>query len=300
MKFVPVAVRVNPAPPAPTLVGEIEPSVGAGLLIVNVCALERPPPGVGLKIVTGAVPGVAMSLAEIAARSSVLLKKVVDRSLPFQRTTDEAMKFVPVAIRGNPAPPAATLVGEIELSVGAGLLLIVNVCALEAPPPGVGLKTVTGAVPAVATSFARICAWSWVLLTKVVVRLAPFQRTTDELLKFVPVAVSVNAPLPATALVGEIELSVGAGLLIVNVEAPEVPPPGVGLKTVTVAVPVAAMSFASIWARSWVLLTKVVVRLVPFQRTTDVTAKFVPVVVSVKAAPPATTLVGLIEVSVGA
>src|SRR5439155_15522678 len=101
---------------------------------------------------------------------------------------------------------------------------------------------------------------------------------------------------PATALVGEIELSVGAGLLIVNVEAPEIPPPGVGLKTVTAAVPVAAMSLASTWAWSWVLLTKVVVRLVPFQRTTEVMAKFVPVAVSVKAAPPAAALVGLIEV----
>jgi len=89
-----------------------------------------------------------------------------------------------------------------------------------------------------------------VLLTNVVVRLPPFQRTTDELLKFVPVAVSVNAALPATALVGEIELSVGAGLLIVNVEAPEVPPPGVGLKTVTEVVPAVAMSAALIWACS--------------------------------------------------
>ena len=86
------------------------------------------------------------------------------------------------------------------------------------------------------------------LLTNVVVRLPPFQRTTDELLKFVPVAVSVNAALPATTLVGEIELSVGAGLLIVNVEAPEVPPPGVGLNTVTDAVPAVAMSVAVIWA----------------------------------------------------
>src|SRR5205809_766045 len=159
------------------------------------------------------------------------------------------MKFVPVAVSVNAAPPAAALLGESELSVGTGLL-IVNVCAPEAPPPGVGLKTVTGAVPGVAMSFARICAWSWVLLRKVVVRIAPFQRTTDELLKFVPVAVSVNAALPASALGGEIELSVGTGLLIVNVEAPEGPPPGVGLNTVTEAVPAVAMSAAVIWACS--------------------------------------------------
>ena len=51
-----------------------------------------------------------------------------------------------------------------------------------------------------------------VLLTKVVVRLLPFQRTTDEATKFVPVAVSVKAPLPTAAVFGRIELSVGTGL----------------------------------------------------------------------------------------
>jgi hypothetical protein len=51
-----------------------------------------------------------------------------------------------------------------------------------------------------------------VLLTKVVVRVLPFQRTTDEATKFVPVAVSVKAPLPTAAVVGAMELSVGTGL----------------------------------------------------------------------------------------
>src|SRR5436189_282158 len=111
MKFVPVTVSVKAAPPPTTVFGDKEFSVGLafGVVIVNVWALEVPPPGVGLKIVTAAVPGVAMSLAEIATRSSVLLKKVVDRAVPFHRTTDEVMKFVPVAIRVNPVPPAATL-----------------------------------------------------------------------------------------------------------------------------------------------------------------------------------------------
>src|SRR2546426_919093 len=62
-------------------------------------------------------------------------------------------------------------------------------------------------------SAAVICAWSWVLLTKVVVRLLPFQRTTDEVMNFVPVAVSVKAPLPTAAVLGAMELSVGVGLL---------------------------------------------------------------------------------------
>ena len=46
----------------------------------------------------------------------------------------------------------------------------------------------------------------------VVVRLLPFQRTAEEETKFVPVAVSVNAPLPTAAVFGRIELSVGTGL----------------------------------------------------------------------------------------
>jgi hypothetical protein len=75
------------------------------------------------------------------------------------------------------------------------------------------LKTVTFAVPAVATSLAGIAAVSWVLETKVVVRSLPFQRTTEPLTKFVPVMVRVKLPLPATAVAGLMLLIVGAGLL---------------------------------------------------------------------------------------
>src|SRR5437667_9495089 len=98
------------------------------------------------------------------------------------------MKFVPVTVSVKAAPPPTAVFGDRELSVGLAFgVVIVNVCALEVPPPGVGLNTVTDAVPAVAMSFAEICARSSVLLTKVVVRLVPFHRTTDAPLKFVPV-----------------------------------------------------------------------------------------------------------------
>jgi len=71
MKFVPVTVSVKAAPPPTTVFGDKEFSVGLafGVVIVNVWALEVPPPGVGLNTVTDAVPTVAMSFAEIAARS---------------------------------------------------------------------------------------------------------------------------------------------------------------------------------------------------------------------------------------
>jgi hypothetical protein len=57
----------------------------------------------------------------------------------------------------------------------------------------------------------------------------------------------VNAAPPAAALGGESVEIVGTGLLpveIVNVELPEVPPPGAGLVTVMLADPLALMSVA--------------------------------------------------------
>ena len=62
------------------------------------------------------------------------------------------MKFVPVNVSVNAAPPTVADVGAMLVSVGAGLPagLIVNVCDAEVPPPGVELKTVTLGVPVAA------------------------------------------------------------------------------------------------------------------------------------------------------
>ena len=82
-------------------------------------------------------------------------------------------------------------------------------------------------------------------------RLDPFQRTVDELTKLVPLTVSVKAAPPAVAEEGLRLVIVGTGLsdgLIVKVIPFEVPPPGVGLKTVTVAVPAVAISAAGMLA----------------------------------------------------
>ena len=57
-----------------------------------------------------------------------------------------------------------------------------------------------------------------------------------------PVTVRVKAALPAVALEGVSFVSAGIGLLMSNVFALEVPPPGVGLNTVTCALPAVLMS----------------------------------------------------------
>lgn len=164
---------------------------------------------------------------------------------------------------------------------------MVKVTAPDVPPPGVGLKTVTLALPPVATSAAVILAVSCVLLPpNEVVRLLPFHRTTEFAKKLVPVTVSVKALLPATTVLGARVVRVGDGLLMVKVSALDVPPPRVGLKTVTLAVPALAKSAAGIVALICVALPKIVVRSAPFQRTLEVLTKFVPLTVSVRSALP--------------
>jgi hypothetical protein len=110
------------------------------------------------------------------------------------------------------------------------------------PPPGGAFTTVTEAVPAVWMSAAEMEAISLVLLTNVVVRADPFQFTTEPETKFEPFTVRVKAGPPAVALLGEIELIAGTGLLMVNVIAFDVPPPGRAFTTVTETVPAVLIS----------------------------------------------------------
>lgn len=175
-----------------------------------------------------------------------------------------------------------------------------NVAAvMERPPAGAGFTTVTEALPAAEMSPDGTAAVSCVLLTKVVVRPTPFHCTTDEGTKLLPITVSVNVGVPASPLDGEREATTGTGLLMVRVRGLEVPPPGVGLNTVTFTEAPSAMSLVEIAAVNLVELTKVVVRPAPFQRTCELEIKLDPVTVSVKAAPPAVALVGEIEVRAG-
>ena len=135
---------------------------------------------------------------------------------------------------------------------------MLNVSPPEVPPPGPGDVTSTAAVPAVATSVARMVACSWVLLTKVVARAAPFHPTAEPPTKPVPFTVSVNAAAPAFTLLGDSELTVGSGLalaVMVNVSVLEVPPPGAGVTTVTDAGPAVVRSAAVRMICSWVAPT---------------------------------------------
>src|SRR5262245_11819329 len=97
--------------------------------------------------------------------------------------------------------------------VRVALGLTVKLTLFEGPAVGAGLITVTGTVAAAAMSPAVIAAVSRVLLTKVVVRGAPFHRTAGPGTKPLPSTVNVNAGPPAGALFGESVVTVGTGFV---------------------------------------------------------------------------------------
>jgi hypothetical protein len=135
--------------------------------------------------------------------------------------------------------------------------------------------------------------------------------TTGTALENVPpvgVTVIVDVPVavcPAMVVtVAKVPLTVNVPVLLppftVKVTPLEVPPPGVGLNTVTAGVPAAAMSPAGTVTWSCEELKKVGVSaaLAP-NFTVAPSMKLVPFTVSVKAAPPAALLVGEIVVTAG-
>src|ERR1700682_1167535 len=116
----------------------------------------------------------------------------------------------------------------------------------------------------------------------------------------VTLAVNCCCPLAATiAEPGEM-VTTGFGLLIAKVKAPDVPPPGGGVATVTMAVPAAAMSPAGIAAWRLVLEPKVVARGLPFHWTVEDDRKLAPVTVTLNPSPPARVKAGFSDAAVGA
>jgi len=193
--------------------------------------------------------------------------------------------------------------------------VIVNVAVSDATPPDGALDTEIGTDPGWATKLAEIVAVACVALTTVVAICVPFQYMTEAfepVTKFVPVTVSVKAALPAPMLAGESCVIVGGEpgeALIVKrtmlessvvpeakeFDEPETDEPGTC--TTTCTVPALAMFDAGTVAVNWVLLTKVVVSALPFQRIFAPETKPFPAAVMVNPALPAVALAGLRNVS---
>ena len=126
--------------------------------------------------------------------------------------------------------------------------------------------------------------------------------TVDKAMNPLPVIVSVSELLPAVAEEGDRPVTVGWGLptaCTVKVNGAEVPPLGAGLVTVMGKVPPVAKPPAGRVTVTWLVLTKVVGRVVPLKLTVAPGAKFVPVSVSVAPKLPAATEAGVMFVMAG-
>jgi hypothetical protein len=194
-----------------------------------------------------------MFAALICVVNCVPFTNVVANSVPFQRIFVLVTKLEPFTVSVKAGLPANVLVGDRLLSEGTGLVFVtVKLTGVEVPPPGAGLTTITGTLPAVAISAAVICAFTELELTKVVGRALPFHCATELVMKFVPLIVNSKAALPSTACAGERVVMAGTGLgpITVNGIGLDIPPPGAGLNTVTAGVPALTMSLAAILAVS--------------------------------------------------
>src|ERR1700722_6841033 len=119
-------------------------------------------------------------------------------------------------------PPTVRSTTEMSESTGARLPLIVKGRALDVPPPGVGVNTLTAGIPGCERSLTGIAADNWVPVTKVVGCATPFQRTTEPATKLLPFTCSVRVGLLMSREFGEIEVISGTGL-----------PPGINVNFAT-------------------------------------------------------------------
>lgn len=166
MNPLPITETLKAVDPKPAEEGRIEAIEGAGFAaIVKEIALDVPPPGAGFTTVIAAVPVLARSAAVTAAANCVALTNVVTRLDAFHCTCEEATNPLPLKVSVNAPELLIAEAGRIELSVGAGLAVMMKFAPADDPPPGDGFTTATVAAPAVATSAVVIAAVSCVALT---------------------------------------------------------------------------------------------------------------------------------------
>jgi len=153
LKLLPNKVIVKPPLPANVNEGEMVFKAGKGLVPVTVSTwvLEVPPPGVGLWTVMLKVPGVLISEALMVAFNWPEDTKDVNLGEPLKFTVELELKLAPLTVNVNAPPPAATDDGEIDIVAGVKLPTV-NDWALEVPPLGLELVTVTLNVPVVVRS----------------------------------------------------------------------------------------------------------------------------------------------------
>ncbi len=201
--------------------------------------VPRPTIG-GLVTCTHATPTSSTRLASIVAWIWVEEEYVVGTTVPFQTTRDgggipNCPPFVnplPFTVRVKVPNWLATEAGEIDVIEGGFVIVKLAVPDAQVEPYASPFETWIDAVPAAATKNPSTAAVSWVALTKVVGRAAPFHRTLWLLWKFDPLTVSANDAAPEIAEAGEID-EIAGGARMVKVSSLERQPSPLTSRTET-------------------------------------------------------------------
>jgi hypothetical protein len=171
-----------------------------------------PPLALEFCTVIDADPAVAISAAGTVARSIELDTWVVVRAVPFHLITALGANDSPSAVRVKSLPPTVMMLGNTELSVSGGTGATVKFTTFEIGATGFEYAwTETGVVPMLAIWDALIDAVSWLGNTSVVGTGVPPQSTTEAIVKFVPLTVSVKSGDPTIAEFGARVVTVGSG-----------------------------------------------------------------------------------------
>jgi hypothetical protein len=195
--------------------------------------------------------------------------------------------------------PTIPLLGLIEVTVGTDWFTVkVTDVVLY---PGVSTATLFAPISAL-DAMVKTAVISVELTTMTSLTLTPMAptKTVAGETKFVPVKIT-GTVVPVSPLLGLIDVKVGAGGAMAKLTAPLVPP---AVVTVTPPIPAAAFPAIANMAVIWVEFTTLTLLTVtPAMPTFTVAVapgiKFVPVNVT-GTVDPAGTLLGLIDVSVGA
>src|SRR5450432_853066 len=107
-------------PIAPALKVSLNVKAGTAVTTGRNMRLDFPPPGAGVTTVIQPVPAAAVRVAGTAPVSFLLVTKVVVSCVELKNTCEVAVKFDPVTVSVNRAPPGVTATGPIASMNGTG------------------------------------------------------------------------------------------------------------------------------------------------------------------------------------
>lgn len=219
-EFLRVTVPVFVVPLAGVLVKAGVGPVNAGVPAVTVNGLVLlVPPGVVMpRFLTPSGARPEMFKVAVTVVGDTTVRFVTGIRAPIPVTANAPDRLVPVKVTVTLVRRAPEM-GEIDVSVGGGGAVTVNVTALVTPP---GVETVTFlAVVAAALLMVKVAVTEVALTTSrlLTVTPVPVMLTAKAPVRFVPVRVTGTA-VPRKPVLGTIDVSVGAATELRNSTAP--------------------------------------------------------------------------------